>query len=185
MNNYDVIKKPMEVRRSIGFLTNELKLDAHFTPRYTMAFFGQLHNLSKREIEIQTNDLFSYFDIHTFADKRISDLSTGMKQKLSIAVSLIHNPDIIIFDEPTNGLDIITARSVTEYIKVLKSQGKLVVISTHIMSVASKLCDKIAIIIEGKIVAEGTIPSILQQTRTHDLEEAFFYLYHQTVKEVL
>jgi sodium transport system ATP-binding protein len=100
-----------------------------------------------------------------------------MKQKLSIAVSLIHDPEVIIFDEPTNGLDIITARSVTDYLLKLKDQGKIIIVSTHIMSVASKLCDRLGIILDGRFVAEGTLEEILTQTDSHDLEDAFFKLY--------
>lgn len=185
VDGYSVVKEPMEVRRRIGFLTNELKMDDHFTPRYSMFYFGSLQGLSKEIINSRTDELFSSFGIHPFADKKIGDLSTGMKQKLFIAVSLIHNPDVVIFDEPTSGLDIITARAVTDYLKTLKDQGKLVVVSTHIMSVASKLCDKIAIIINGKIVAEGSIDKILTDTNTNDLEDAFFELYKKNVEEAV
>ncbi len=182
VNGYDVVKDSTKVRRSIGFLTNELKMDTHFTPGYTMAFFGSLHGLSRDKIERRTEELFSLFGIHAFADKKIGDLSTGMKQKLSIAVSLVHDPEVVIFDEPTNGLDIITARTVTDYLRALKEQGKLVIVSTHIMAVASRLCDKLAIMINGRIVAEGTIDKILKDTKTADLEDAFFELYKETAK---
>lgn len=106
-----------------------------------------------------------------------------MKQKAAIAVSLVHDPQIVIFDEPTSGLDIITARSVTDYLKKLKEQGKLVIISTHIMSEAEKLCDRIAVIIGGQKVCEGTLKEILQSTDTKDLEDAFFELYKNNSKE--
>ncbi len=117
---YDVVKKSEEVRRRIGFLTNELKLDGHFTPSYTMGFFGRLHGMSEQQIETRKKDLFDYFGINEFADKKINELSTGMKQKLSIAVSVVHDPEVVIFDEPTNGLDIITARAVMEFLENLK-----------------------------------------------------------------
>ena len=100
-----------------------------------------------------------------------------MKQKAAIAVSLVHDPDIVIFDEPTNGLDIITARSVTDYLRKLRDDGKLVIVSTHIMSEAEKLCDRIGIIIDGQKVAEGTLRELLEQTNTSDLEDAFFEFY--------
>ncbi len=107
-----------------------------------------------------------------------------MTQKLAIAVSLVHDPEIIIFDEPTNGLDIITARAVTNYLEELKSQGKLIIVSTHIMTVAEKLCDSVAIIIDGKKVAEGTISEIINEYKGKDLEHAFFNIYEKHVKEV-
>lgn len=180
---FDVEKEPFEVRRRIGFLTNELKLDGHFTPDYTITFFGKLHGLEDAKILERKEMLFEYFGITSYKDKKISELSTGMTQKLSIAVSLVHDPEVVIFDEPTNGLDIITAKAVTDYLSELKAQGKLVIVSTHIMTVAEKLCDHVAIIIGGKKVADGTIPSILEMTSTDSLEDAFFNLYQQEVKE--
>ncbi|PKM52591.1 MAG: ABC transporter ATP-binding protein [Firmicutes bacterium HGW-Firmicutes-7] len=183
VQGFDVTKNPTEVRRRIGFLTNELKLDTHFTPAYTMSFFGKLHSMSAKDIDSRTEELFEYFGIKDFANKKISDLSTGMMQKLSIAVSLIHDPEVVIFDEPTNGLDIITARAVTDYLQKLKERGKLIIVSTHIMTVAEKLCDKVAIIIGGKKVADGTILEVLNQTNATNLEDAFFELYKENVGE--
>lgn len=175
----DVVQEPTQVRSKIGFLTNELKLDKHFTAEYTMEFFGKLYGLNTTEIKTRTEELFNKFDIQEFAEKKIGELSTGMTQKLSIAVSLIHNPEVIIFDEPTNGLDVITAKVVTNYLQELKEQGKLVIVSTHIMTVAEKLCDQIAVIINGKKVADGTLQEILKITDSKDLEEAFFRLYQE------
>jgi len=173
----DTVKKAKEVRKHIGFLTNEIKLDKHFTPEYTFRFFGKLYGLDDETIAKRKEYLFDYFGISSYEHKKISELSTGMTQKISIAVSLIHDPDIVIFDEPTNGLDIITARAVTDYLEELKEQGKLVVISTHIMTVAEKLCDRIAIIIDGKKVADGTLNEVLESTQESNLEDAFFKLY--------
>ena len=106
-----------------------------------------------------------------------------MKQKASVAVSLVHDPEVVIFDEPTNGLDIVTARNVTDYLKLLKQEGKTVIISTHIMSEAEKLCDRIGIIINGELVMEGTLKEILAKTQTNELEDAFFELYKLHNKE--
>ncbi|MFZ7120678.1 MAG: ABC transporter ATP-binding protein [Eubacteriaceae bacterium] len=180
VNNYDVEENPEQVRKEIGFLTNELKLDTHFTPKYTMYYFGRLYGMTKKEIDLRIEEMFTRFKINDFMNTRIEELSTGMKQKLSIAVSLIHNPSVIIFDEPTNGLDIITAKSVTDYLVEMKGQGKLIIISTHIMSVAEKLCDNIGILLDGKIKSQGTLDSICSNTMTDDLEDAFFKLYSQT-----
>ena len=106
-----------------------------------------------------------------------------MKQKASIAVSLVHDPKVVIFDEPTSGLDIITARNVTDLLLKLRDEGKLVIISTHIMSEAEKLCDRIGVIIDGKKVIEGTLNEILEATQAKDLEDAFFDLYKEHHKE--
>ena len=127
--------------------------------------------------------MFTYFGIKDFAHKKMKELSTGMGQKAAIAVCLAHDPDIIIFDEPTNGLDVITARSVTDYLKKLRTEGKLVIISTHIMSEAEKICDRIGIVIGGHKVMEGRLDEILQETGSEDLEDAFFELYRQTQGE--
>lgn len=174
---HEVQKEAEEVRKNIGFLTSDIKLDPQFSPDYMFDFFGRLHDVPKDILKQRKEELFTYFGINEFAHKQIKDLSTGMKQKAAIAVSLVHNPDIVIFDEPTNGLDIVTARSVTDYLKKLRDEGKLVIVSTHIMSEAEKLCDRIGIIIDGSKVAEGTLKELLEETHTEDLEDAFFELY--------
>ena len=180
---YDTVMNPDKVRENIGFLTNEIKLDPQFSPDYLFRFFGKLHGMERERIEKRQNELFEYFGINDFRDKKIDELSTGMKQKAAIAVSLVHDPNIIIFDEPTNGLDIITARSVINYLKKLRDEGKLVIISTHIMSEAEKLCDRIGVIINGHKVADGTLNEILTITQSKDLEDAFFELYKEYSKE--
>lgn len=180
---YNTVKDPEKVRKSLSFLTNEIKLDPQFSPRFMFDFFGRLHGMNEKTINERREQLFDYFGIHDFQDKKIIDLSTGMKQKASIAVSLVHDPEVVIFDEPTNGLDIVTARNVTDYLKLLKEAGKLVIVSTHIMSEAEKLCDRIGIIINGRKVIDGTLKEILNRTDSNDLEDAFFELYKEYNKE--
>lgn len=180
---FDTVKNGEEVRDSICFLTNEIKLDEHFSPDYMFDFFGKLHGMSEKEIEERKNELFNVFGINAFKNKKIEELSTGMKQKAAIAVSLVHDPKVVIFDEPTSGLDIVTARVVLDYLKTLREQGKTIIVSTHIMSEAEKLCDRVGVIINGKKVIEGTIPEILAETSTDDLEDAFFELYKQNNPE--
>lgn len=184
VNGFDTVKDSEDVRRSIGFLTNEIKMDPQFTPDYMFSFFGKLHGMDNAAIETRKGELFEYFGISEFKSKKIQDLSTGMKQKVSIAVSLVHNPEIVIFDEPTTGLDIITAKAVVDYLKKLKDEGKTIVMSTHIMSEAQKLCDRIAIIVGGCLVAVGTLEDLLAATKTNDLEDAFFEYYRQSSQEV-
>ena len=184
VNGFDTVKDSENVRRSIGFLTNEIKLDPQFTPDYMFSFFGKLHGMTQEAIEARKEELFEYFGITEFKFKKIQELSTGMKQKVSIAVSLVHNPEIVVFDEPTTGLDIITARAVIDYLKKLKAEGRTVVMSTHIMSEAQKLCDRIAIIVSGQLVACGTLSELLSETDTDDLEDAFFEYYRKNSREV-
>lgn len=177
VNGHEVQREPEAVRGNIGFLTSDIKLDEQFDVDYMFGFFGRLHNIPADKLQKRREELFTYFGIKDFAHKKIKELSTGMKQKAAIAVSLVHDPDIVIFDEPTNGLDIVTARSVTDYLKKLRDEGKLVIVSTHIMSEVEKLCDRIGIIIDGYKVAEGTLEQLLEQTNASDLEDAFFEFY--------
>ncbi len=176
----DVIENSRDVRSKLCLLTNELKVDPNFTANYLFKFFGKLYGMGDDLIESRREILFSEFGINEFADVKTSDMSSGMKQKLSIAISLVHDPQVIIFDEPTNGLDIITARAVTDYLKKLRDNGKTVVISTHIMTVAEKLCDRIGLIINGEIAAEGTLKEILDETKANDLDDAFFEIFKRS-----
>lgn len=118
--------------------------------------------------------LFSRFGIDKFAETKIADLSTGMKQKTSIAVSLVHDPEFIIFDEPTNGLDVLTAKSVTDFLVELKNEGKTILLSTHIFSLVEKICDRVGVIVDGKMAAEDTVKNL---TREKGLEDVFFDIY--------
>lgn len=171
---YDTAKNPTEVRKRIGFLTSDMKLSGNLSPRELLYFFAELSKVPKDKAKERINELASYLDMESFLDETVKKLSTGMKQKASLAVSLIHDPEVIVFDEPTNGLDILTARTVTEFIKDFRDQQKTVIISTHVMSVAEKLCDDVAIILEGKLVENDNISNLYEKYKTDDLEEIFF-----------
>lgn len=175
-----VVKEPDKVRGRIGFLTSELKLEDFFTPNYLFGYFAELHGVEKSVAEQRKRELFSKFGIDKFAEVKIGDLSTGMKQKVSLVISIVHDPDLIIFDEPTNGLDVITAKTVTDFLEDLKKQGKTVIISTHIFSLVEKLCDRVGIIINGKMVKEGNLREL---TEEKDLETVFFKIYDKEVGE--
>jgi len=174
-----VVNDSFEVRGKIGFLTSELKLEDHFTPNYLFTYFGRLHGLEEELIETRKTKLFKKFGIEDFKEVKVGDLSTGMKQKTSIAISLVHEPEFIIFDEPTNGLDVLTARSVTDYLLELRDAGKTVIVSTHILSVVEKICDRAGIIINGKMKICDTIENIKKSSPSNDLEEIFFDLIKQ------
>ncbi len=180
INGISVKNNPGEVRKMIGFLTSELKLEDFFTPNYLFDYFATLHKMTKEEIEKRKTELFERFGIEKFKEVKICDLSTGMKQKVSIVISIIHNPDIIIFDEPTNGLDVITAKTVTDFLFELKKEGKTVILSTHIFSLVEKLCDRVGIIIEGRMIKDDLLSNL---TKDKSLEDVFFEIYKQEVGE--
>jgi sodium transport system ATP-binding protein len=176
VNGYNVAREAHKVRQSIGFLSGETGLYDRFTPRETIHFFGRINSMSNREIEKRRTEIFHILGMNNFQDVRVDKLSTGMKQKLSIARTLIHDPPVLIFDEPTVGLDVITARVVIDYIREFKSQGKCIIFSTHQMHEAEKLCDEIAIIHLGRILAMGTLEELRKKILVADLEEIFFKL---------
>ncbi len=180
IDGISVVKNPDQVRGKIGFLTSELKLEDFFTPNYLYDYFSALHNVPLDIALKRKEKLFSKFGISSFKEVKIADLSTGMKQKISLIISIVHDPDIIIFDEPTNGLDVITAKVVTDFLLDLKKEGKTVILSTHIFSLVEKLCDRVGIIINGKMVVSDTLKSIIQDKT---LEEVFFEIYYKEVGE--
>lgn len=175
-----IVKAPDQVRSKIGFLTSELKLEDFFTPNYLFDFFSHLHQVPAETIQSRKEQLFTRFGISPFAEVKVANLSTGMKQKVSLAISIVHNPDIIIFDEPTNGLDVLTAKVVTDFLLELKNQGKTVIVSTHIFSLIEKICDRVGIIIEGKMILCG---ELTQVCAGQSLEDRFFEIYAETVGE--
>ena len=175
-----VNKNAEEVRKKIAFLTSDLKLEEFFTPNYMFDYYSTLHHIEPSVIKERKEYLFDKFGINKFAEVKIGELSTGMKQKTSLAVSLCHDPDIIIFDEPTNGLDVLTSKIVTDFLLELKEKGKTIIVSTHIFSLIEKICDRVGIIINGKMVKEDDLTSL---TKEKKLEDVFFDLYKESVGE--
>ena len=170
--------EPEAVRGKIGFLTSELKLEDFFTPNYLYDFFSNLHGIAPEVSKKRKDELFKKFGVDRFAEVKVANLSTGMKQKASLVISIVHDPNIIIFDEPTNGLDVITAKVVTDFLLELRESGKTVIVSTHIFSLVEKLCDRAGIIIDGRMVVCDTLENL---TSEKPLEDVFFDLYAQTV----
>ncbi|MEG0076978.1 ABC transporter ATP-binding protein [Anaerorhabdus sp.] len=169
-----IVKQAGEVRGKIGFLTSELKLEDFFTPNYLFDFFSNLHGVDTETCKQRKEYLFKRFGIDEFAEVKVENLSTGMKQKISIVISLVNDPDIIIFDEPTNGLDILTAKVVTDFLLELKRQGKSIIVSTHIFSLVEKICDRVGIVINGEMVCVDTLKNV-QNGKT--MEERFFEIF--------
>lgn len=174
INNYSVVHEEEKVRSSIGFLTSDLKLEDFFTPNYLYDYFSKLHGINPEVSEKRKSELFEKFGIDKFREVKVGELSTGMRQKVQIVISIVHDPEIIIFDEPTNGLDVITARVVTDFLKELRDQGKTIIVSTHIFSVVEKICDRVGIIIDGKLRVEGILSELLKPNQS--LEDYFFTL---------
>jgi sodium transport system ATP-binding protein len=179
INGFEVVKDANKVRRQIGFLSSETGLYDRFTPRETIKFFGRINGMEDKIIEKKMAEIFHNLDMEDFQEVRVHKLSTGMKQKLSIARCIIHDPPILILDEPTLGLDIITARTVTGYVKRFREQGKCIIYSTHLMREAERLCDVIAIIHQGNLIAQGTLEELKKNSSSEDLEEIFFELITQ------
>ena len=178
VDNIDIAKNPDMVRQRIGFLTSELKIEDFFTTNYLYDYFSALHKIEKDVSDQRKNYLFKKFGIDNFKEVKIGDLSTGMKQKVSLVISIVHNPEIIIFDEPTNGLDVITAKSVTDFLIELKKEGKTIILSTHIFSLVEKLCDRVGIIFDGKMVKDDSLTNL---TKEKTLEDVFFELYDERI----
>lgn len=176
VDGVSVVGQPEEVRKKIGFLTSELKLEDFFTPDFLFDFFSDMHKVPDDVRNQRKTELFGKFGIDRFAQVKVANLSTGMKQKVSLVVSLVHDPDIIIFDEPTNGLDVITAKVVTDFLIELKNRGKTVIVSTHIFSLIEKICDRVGIIVDGEMVICDDLENI---TKEKSLEDVFFDLYFE------
>ena len=170
---FDVATASEKVRANVGFLAASTALYGRLTAREMIAYFGQLNGLTTAEIAARTQRLADELVMHEFLDRRCEKFSTGMKQKTSIARTLIHDPAVMIFDEPTLGLDVMTARSIVRFVRDCRNQGKTVIYSTHVMAEVEKLCDVIGIIHRGRLVAEGTLPELQARYGERDLEEVF------------
>lgn len=181
IQGFDIARQGEDVRRNIGFLSGSTALYERMTAREMVLYFGELYGLSRPEINARIEEIFSELDINSFADSRCDKLSTGQKQRVSIARTILHCPPVLFFDEPTNGLDILSARTITRFIRRCRDAGQTVVFSTHIMSEVEALCDRIAIVYAGKIAAIGTLEELRQQTRKQAFEHVFLSLIGEDV----
>ena len=172
---HDVVVDPSAVRRSIGFVSASTAVYDRMTGREMVEYFGRLHGLPRKEVASRAGEIFHRLRLSD-PDRLGAKMSSGMRQKVSIARALIHDPPVLVFDEPTLGLDVLAARAVLEIIAELRNQGKCIIFSTHIMREAEKLCDRIAIIHRGKVLATGTLPELRETFQESDLEELFFRL---------
>jgi sodium transport system ATP-binding protein len=170
---HDVKDAAQSVRASVGFLAAGTALYARLTARETIAYFGRLHGLDDATIATRTTQLAAELDMDGFLDRRVDSFSTGMKQKTSIARTLVHDPAVMILDEPTLGLDVMAARGIVRFVRDCRARGKTVIYSTHIMSEVEKLCDHVGIIHGGKLLEEGTLAELRERHGERDLEEIF------------
>ena len=173
---HDIVEEPGLVRQSIGFLSANTGVYDRMTAWEMVGYYGRLYGLSEKALQTRLETLFDSLQMNDFRDVPGGRLSTGMKQKVSIARALVHDPSVLIFDEPTAGLDILVQRAVLKSIAELRGRGKTILFSTHIMREVEKLCDRVAIMSKGSIVATGTLPELRNQFQQDDLEELFFSL---------
>jgi sodium transport system ATP-binding protein len=165
-----------EVRKRIGFMSTATSLYGRLTAREMVTYFGRLNGMNQDAIEKRSGELFNLFDMNEFADRRCDKLSSGMKQKVSIARTVLHDPEVMIFDEPTAGLDVLTSRTIVDFVKDCRVRGKCVLFSTHIMNEVEKLCDRVGVIHDGKLLACETIEQLRARTSSGSVEEAFVEL---------
>jgi sodium transport system ATP-binding protein len=173
---FDVATQPGEVRKSIGFLSANTAVYDRMSAWELVEYFGRLHGLERGRLRARMEEVFATLQMNDFRDVLGAKMSTGMRQKVSIARAIIHDPPVLIFDEPTAGLDVLVARAVLQNIERLRAQGKCILFSTHIMREVEKLCDRVAIVSRGRILACGTLAELREEHREDDLEEIFFQL---------
>ena len=173
---YDVEADPAEVRRRIGFVSNNTAIYDRMTAWEMVEYFGRLHGMPKQRLKDRVEKLFEQLRMNEFRDTPGAKMSTGMKQKVSIARAMVHDPPVLIFDEATLGLDVLVARNLLSVIRDLRDSGKCLIFSTHIMSEVERLCDRIAIMHRGKILDSGTLTELRSRHSEDDFEELFFGL---------
>ncbi|MEJ2649870.1 MAG: ATP-binding cassette domain-containing protein [Sedimentisphaerales bacterium] len=172
----DLVENPLEVRRRIGFLSDNTGLYGRLTAREMIEYYGKLHGLAHAILRKRMEELFNALEMTEFVDKRNASLSSGMKQKVSIARTLIHEPDIIMFDEPTTGLDVAAAEAILRFIEFCKAQGKTVIFCTHHMHEVERLCDSVVILNKGRLCFEGSIEQMRARSGQKLLDKAFLAL---------
>ncbi|QDT06133.1 putative ABC transporter ATP-binding protein YbhF [Rubripirellula lacrimiformis] len=176
VGGYDVVRDAAEVRRNIGFVSNNTAIYDRMTAWEMVEYFGRLHGMRKSELRDRLETLFEQLRMNEFRDVPGSKMSTGMKQKVSIARAMVHDPPVLIFDEATLGLDVLVARNLLSVVRALRESGKCLIFSTHIMSEVERLCDRIAIMHRGRILDSGTLAELRSRHEQNDFEELFFGL---------
>jgi len=176
VNGFDVLTQPEQVRRQIGFVSANTAVYDRMTAWEMVEHFGKLHGMADDVLKERMETIFQRLEMQEIRDRLGSKMSTGMRQKVSIARAIVHDPPVLIFDEATNGLDVMVARSLLKTVRELREHGKCIVFSTHIMREVEKICDHIAIMHRGQILAAGTLTELCEREHETELEEVFFKL---------
>lgn len=182
VNGFDLVREASRVRNQIGFISATTGIYERLTARETVEFFGRLNGIDGAELARRIDAIFTRLDMLGMADTLGVKMSTGMRQKVSIARALVHDPPVLIFDEATNGLDVAAARALRQTVAELRSEGKCIIFSTHILRDAEKLCDRVAIIHRGQILVSGTLAELLAGGEHEDLEALFVALTQADAK---
>jgi len=172
---YDVALQPEQVKKRIAFLSGSTGLYSRLTPLETVRYFGRLYGMADPLIKERARAIFDVLDMEGIRDRQVGKLSTGERQKVSIARVLIHDPEVLILDEPTAGLDIVSGRAVINFIRTARNQNKAVILSTHYMTEAEEMCDRIGLLNAGRLTAVGTTGQLLAASGASSLADAFFY----------
>lgn len=184
INQVNVLKQPVQARKQIGFLSSSTGLYGKLTAYENIAYFGRLHGMKENELKQRIDELFTLLDMHNFANRRADNMSTGMKQKTAIARAVVHSPKVVILDEPTTGLDIMTTQTVLDFIQSVKQQGTPVIFSTHHLDEVAALCDQVVVINEGISAFAGSMTDFRALTDNNDLRQSFLSVLNcQTIQQ--
>jgi len=183
VDGVDVARDPLEARRRIGFLSGTTGLYPRLTPRETLTYFGRLHGIESTELARRVEDLVATFDMQGFADGRCEGLSTGQRQRVSIARAVLHDPPVLVLDEPTTGLDVLASSAMIDFIESARASGTCILFSTHVLSEAERLCDRIGVLHAGRLLASGTLDELCALTGKVWLEDVFRELVRRAVED--
>ena len=173
INGLDIVADPLAARKRIGFLSGSTGLYGRLSARENVEYFGRLHGMAPARLKQRIDALFDQLQMHAFSHKRADQLSTGMRQKCAIARTVVHEPQIVILDEPTTGLDVMSARILLDFIASYKALGVPLIFSTHHLHEVEKLCDRVCIINHGQTAFNGTLDQLRQLGGSDDLYDAF------------
>jgi len=185
VDGINVAEQPLIVQKKMGVLPDAGSMYKRLTARENIAYFGELHGLSRSEISDSISHLSQTLGMEDIIDRKTVGFSQGERMKVNLARALVHNPDYVLLDEPTNGLDVLTTRAVRTLLLDLKQQGKCVIFSSHLMHEVANLCDRVGIVSHGRIAAEGSIPDITQAAKTDNLEDAFIHFAYTETENKL